>query len=588
VVGRLLIGGLVALVLAAPAAAQRVELMPGVTYGRGVQFTPHGPVALHVVTGPRPVGLYGLRPVLSNETVEGRETVSSMARRTAASATSVAVNADLFAWSSGHPSGIFMRDRVLAASPHGGRSSVGITDDGTLDVRRVEFFATWRGFGQRRTLNTFNQRPGPNGIALYTPAWGRATPAEPGAVTAVLSPFPAATPNTDLQAQVTEIRNGTATPIPSDGAVLVARGTTARRLAEEAPLGSWVTVRLIFRPGWDEVASAVGGGPVLVRNGGPVFRSFESFGAEHLLPRHPRTAVGQLADGRILLVVTDGRQPGYSVGMTNFELAQTMQRLGAVRASALDAGGSSTLAYDGTLLNRPSDRGGERPVASSLMLQYYGAIVDPPAQPVVSPNGDGVAERQTLSYKIVRPSFVTATLLAPDGSVAWSEQIERGPGRYPVVFPPAPSAELPDPKAAPEGTWQLKIDAVDEQGQPSTSTQRFSVDKTLSALRFDRGRLVVRARGTARLRAGVSVARASTVTVTVETKAGVPVARLLRKRVAAGRVHFAWNGRVSSGRRLAFGGAYVMRVRAANPVGTSELTRTFGVLRAAPLPKKRK
>ena len=98
-----------------------------------------------------------------------------------------------------------------------------------------------------------------------------------------------------------------------------------------------MTVRLIFRPGWDEVASAVGGGPVLIRNGGPVFRSFEAFGAEHLLPRNPRTAVGQLADGRILLVVTDGRQPGYSVGMTNFELAQTMQRLGAVRASALDA-----------------------------------------------------------------------------------------------------------------------------------------------------------------------------------------------------------------------------------------------------------
>ena len=181
-VGRLLIAGLLSLVLAAPAAAQRVELMPGVTYERGVQFTPHGPVALHVVTGPAPVGLYGLRPVLSNETVQGTETVSSMARRTSASATSVAVNGDLFAWSTGHPSGIFMRDRVLAATPHSGRSSVGVTDDGTLDVRRVEFFATWRGFGQRRTLNAFNQRPGPNGIALYTPAWGRSTPAEPGAV----------------------------------------------------------------------------------------------------------------------------------------------------------------------------------------------------------------------------------------------------------------------------------------------------------------------------------------------------------------------------------------------------------------------
>jgi hypothetical protein len=587
VVGRLLIGGLLALVLAASAAGQRVELMPGVTYDRDVQFTPHGPVSLHVVTGPAPVGLYGLRPVLSNETVEGRETVSSMSRRAALGATSVAVNADLFEWSSGHPSGIFMRDRVLAATPHGGRSSVGITEDGTLDVRRVEFFATWRGFGQRRTLNSFNQRPGANGIALYTPAWGRATPAEPGAVTAVLSPFPPATPNTDLQAQVTEIRNGSPTTIPPGGAVLVARGTAGQRLAAEAPLGSWVTVRLIFRPGWGEVVSAVGGGPVLVRDGTLVFRSYEAFGAEHLLPRNPRTAVGQLADGRIILVVTDGRQPGYSVGMTNFELAQTMHRLGAVRASALDAGGSSTLSFEGQVLNRPSDRSGERAVASSLMFQYYGALVVPPTQPVVSPNGDGVAERQTLSYKLVRPSFTTASLIAPDGSVAWSEQLDRAPGLYPVAFPPVPSPSLPDPKAAAEGNWQLKVEAVDDLGQTSISTQRFSVNNTLAALRFDRGRLVVRPRGKARLRAGVSLARPATVVVTVETKAGVPVARLLRKRVAAGRLLFAWNGRISGGRRLAYGGSYVMRVRATNAVGTAELTRTFGVLRAAPLPKNR-
>jgi hypothetical protein len=588
VVGRLLIGALLALVLAAPAAAQRVELMPGVAYERGVQFTPHGPVALHVVTGPRPTGLYALRPVLSNETVVGRETVSSMARRTALSATSVAINADMFEWTSGHPSGIFMRDRVLASTPHGGRSSVGITDDGTLDVRRVEFFGTWRGFGQRRTLNAFNQAPGPNGIALFTRSWGTSTPALPGAVSAVMAPFPPATPNTDLEGQVVAMRNGSPTAIPTDGAVLVARGTAAQRLAQDAPHGSWVTLRLIFRPAWSEIANAVGGGPVIVRNGGAVFRSFEVFAARQLLPRNPRTAIGQLADGRILLVVTDGRQPGYSVGMTNFELAQTMQRLGAVSASALDAGGSSTLAFEGELLNRPSDRAGERPVASSLMLQYYGAIVSPPAQVVVSPNGDGVAERQTLSYKIVRPSFVTASLVAPDGSVAWSEQLERLPGRYPVAFPPAPTTPGVPGGAPAEGAWQLKVEAVDDQGQTSASTQRFWVNNTLSALRFDRGRLVVRPRGTARLRAGVSLTRPATVVVMVETKAGIPVARLLRRRVEPGRLLFSWNGRTAGGRRLAYGGSYVMRVRAVNAVGTVELTRPFGVLRAAPLPRNRK
>jgi hypothetical protein len=589
VVRRAVIGGFLALVLAAPAAAQRTQLMPGVTYERGVQFTPHGPVSLHVVTAPQPTGLYALEPVLSNDTVEGRETVTSMQRRIATTATSVGVNADLFTWANGRPSGVYMRDRVLAAPPHGGRSSIGIRDDGTLDVRRVEFFATWRGFGQRRTLNGFNQPPGPNGIALYTPTWGRAVPAQPGAVTAVLADVPAATPNTDLQGQVVEIRNGSATTIPAGGAVLVARGTAGQRLRDEAPVGSWVTLRLIFRPAWSEVASAVGGGPVIVRDGKTVFRSFEAFGAEHLLPRNPRTAVGQLADGRILLVVTDGRQPGYSVGMTNFELAQTMTRLGAVRASALDAGGSSTLAFDGQLLNHPSDRAGERPIASSLQLQYFGAFVAPPQQAVLSPNGDGVAEQQALSYKLVRPSLVNVTLTGPDGAVAFGEQqVQRAPGRYTVAFPPAPTPEVPEPAAPAEGTWRLKVEAVDEEGQASDSSQTFAVNNTLAALRLTPGRLVVRAGGSKRLRAGVTLARGATVAVTVETRAGVPVATLLRKRVEPGRLLFSWTGRTAGGRRLAYGGSYLVRVRAKNELGTVELTRNFGVLRAAPLKAAKK
>ena len=594
-VRRVLIGGFLALAFAAPAAAQGVPLMPGVTYERGVQFTPHGPVALHVVTGPKPGGLWGLRPVLSNDAVEGRETVTSMEKRTAASATSVGINADLFQWANGHPSGIFLRDGVLAATPHSGRSSVGIADDGTLDVRRVEFFSTWRGFGQRRPLTAFNQVPAANGIALYTPSWGPATPAQPGSVEAVLAEFPPATPNVDLPGQVVDVRSGGKTAIPAGGAVLVARGTAAQKLTEEAPLGSWVTTRLIFRPAWDGVSNAVGGGPLLVRDGAAVFRSLEDFSPQQLLPRNPRTAIGQLADGRILLVVTDGRRPGYSVGMTNFELAQTMVRLGAVRASSLDTGGSSTLAFDGKLLNRPSDTYGERPIASSLMLQYYGVYAPAPKQTVLSPNGDGVAESQKLAYKVVRPSTVIATLTAPDGTVAWTEQLERKPGRYAVPFPP-PAVPEPAPGVAAakvvepaEGRWKLTVQAADDQGESSETTQAFRVNNTLSALRLTPARLVVRAGGHKRLRAGVGVSRPATVNVTVETHAGVTVARLLRKRVGVGRTTFAWDGRTFGGRKFAYGGGYLLRVQAKNSLGTVELTRPFSVLRAAPLkqPKRK-
>lgn len=586
---KLLIGGLLALVVAAPAAAERTALMPGVTYDRGVQFTPHGPVAIHVIVGPRPTGLYALRPTLSNETIQGTERVTAMQRRLSAGATMVGVNGDFFA-DSGRPSGVLMRDGVVESPPYGDRSSVGVAAEGTLDVRRVEFFGTWGGLGQRRTLNDLNQLPGANGVSLFTPSYGPATPVQPGTTEAVIFPFPPATANTDLSGPVIQIAGSGGTPIPQGGAVLVARGTAAQRLAEEAPVGTNVALRLIFRPEWTGVAQAVGGGPVLVRQGGPVFRAQEAFTSSQLSPRAPRTGVGQLSDGRVLLVVTDGRRPGYSVGMTNFELAQTLVRLGAVTGSALDGGGSTTLAFDGQLLNRPSDSSGERPTSTALQLMYYG-VYSAPVESVISPNGDGYAERQReLSYKVVRRSTVTATLTAPDGTPAYTETVEREPGTYPVAFPPVPpDPTLPPPEAPAEGRWRLDVSATDDLARTSTTSQAFTVNSTLGFAKVSRRTLVVRPGGTQTIRAGVTLTRPARVVASVETPSGVAVATIAIRRLKAGRFIAKWNGRTRGGTSLAYGGMHVIRFRAANSLGTVDLvTKPFRVIRAAPLPKKKR
>jgi len=587
VTGKLLIGGLLALAFAAPAAAAPTALMPGVTYERGVQFTPHGPVAIHVVRGPRPTGLYALRPVLSNETIEGTELVTSMQRRLSPSATMVGVNGDFFA-ASGRPSGVLMRGGVVDSPPFGDRSSLGVAPEGALDVRRIEFFGTWRGLGQRRTLNDLNQFPGPNGISLFTSTYGPATPAGGGTTEAVIFPLPPTTPNTDLTGPVIQVAGAGGTPIPQGGAVLVARGTAAARLAEEAVVGTNLTLRLIFRPEWTGITEAVGGGPVLVRTGGPVFRAQEAFTSSQLTPRNPRTAVGQLADGRILMVVTDGRRPGYSVGMTNFELAQTLVRLGAVTGSALDGGGSSTLAFDGSLLNRPSDPGGERPAANALQLMYYG-VYAPAPDAVISPNGDGVAEQQRqLSYKVVRPSTVTATLVAPGEVPAFTETVSRPPGTYPVAFPPAPANPLAAPAAPAEGRWRLDVTATDDLGRSSATSQPFTVNSTLGFAKLSRRSLVVRVRGTQTIQAGATLTRAARVTATVETSSGVRVATLAIRRAEAGRFASTWRGTTRGGRSLVYGGTYVIRFRAANELGTVDLVSApFRVIRAAPVPVKK-
>ena len=63
---------------------------------------------------------------------------------------------------------------------------------------------------------------------------------------------------------------------------------------------------------------------------------------------NPRTAIGQKADGTVLLLVTDGRGAGGHLGATARDLISIMQEYGAVNAANLDGGSSSAMYYDGT------------------------------------------------------------------------------------------------------------------------------------------------------------------------------------------------------------------------------------------------
>lgn len=564
---------MVALAFAAPANAARVTLMPGVAYERQVRFTPAGPAVLHILRAPRPGGLYALRPLLANDVLLGRETVTSMQRRAAASATVAGVNGNLFTWNEGLPTGMHMQSGVLKSPPHPLRSTVGVTDDGTLLVERVTMLGQWQGAGPRRALNGLNQRPGTQGTSLFTPAWGPTTPLMRSAVEVVLDPFPPAAPNTDLPGTVAAITLGGGTPIPPSGAVLMARGGAASRLAAEAVVGEQMTLRLVLRPEWGAVADAIGGGPVLVRDGQPVFQSLEAFSPSQLLPRNPRTGVGQLADGRLVFVVVDGRRPGYSVGVTTFELAQIFVGLGAVRASALDSGGSSTMAFDGKLLNRPSDPGGARAVADGLTLFYYGVNAPPATERVLSPNADGIGEVQTLSYKVVRRSTVTASIVGPDRTPRLTQTVERDPGVYRLTWAGRTGEGGPEL----EGRWRWVINAVDENGQHSAVERSFWLNTTLARLRT-RSVFRVRQRRSA-FRIGFRLANPARVRVTIETPFGTRMRTVVNRVMLPGTKTVRWDGRFGN-RRLAYRGLYLVRVVANNRYGPAELSRRFFVRRA--------
>jgi hypothetical protein len=550
------------------ASAPPLELLPGVTYERQAALTSHGPVVLNVVVGPRPGGLLTLEPALSNDIVPGSEPLTSIERRLSATATTLGVAGD-FGTTDGRPLGLVLRGGALLHQPLPTRASVGVDATGTLRAARVQLLGTWQGSGPRRLLSLVNGAPTGNQLALYTPAWGPTTPPANGTVEVVLQPFPPTTSPGELTGTVSVVAFGGGSVIPPDGVVLVARGSSATNLAAEAKVGQLVKLRLILKPDWTGVVDGIGGGPLLVSNGVAVFRPVEGFLGADLLARSARSAVGQRADGSIVLVTVDGGRSGTSVGMTSFELAQAMVRLGAVVAVGQVTGPQAAMAFNGTLLSRPAPA--EVPIADALLFVYRGVYV-PPVAPVLSPDGDGSADTVALSYKTVRPSQVTATLLGPDGGPRLADQGERAPQSYTFAWNGLTPAGAPDV----EGLYRWTVAATDDLGRQSSMERTFTLNRTLRAVRAVA--LLHTSAGTAQPAATYELTRAARVAVTVLSPQGVTVAQLPVQSLQPGKQTVAWDGRDVNAGTVA-PGRYTLSVTAVNDLGSVSQTAALAVRR---------
>jgi hypothetical protein len=239
--------------------------------------------------------------------------------------------------------------------------------------------------GESLRLDGVNQIRGAASLVLYTPRWGGTTRADGTGVEVFLAPesFPLRAGQThSARVRAVQVNVGDG-GIQSGAWVLSGSGPSAAALKALAP-GDTLRLRVAFDPPVAPGDQILGGGPRLIRNGVPgVEREGGSLGDAFAKTRHPRTAVGFNRE-RLFLFVADGRQPGYSAGMTLDELAGAMLALGCTEAVNLDGGGSSTLWVRGKVTNRPSD-GRERPVANGLLV--YSTAPRGEAVRLVGPDG---------------------------------------------------------------------------------------------------------------------------------------------------------------------------------------------------------
>jgi hypothetical protein len=166
--------------------------------------------------------------------------------------------------------------------------------------------------------------------------------------------------------------------IPQREAVLwIGSAPAVWGVRDEISQGDTILVFLGFHPSYRGVRSVVGGVGMIVSNGQAVDETVnmkERMSFMFFRARHPRTFVGIDRDTtRVFICTVDGRQAA-SVGMNYREMAETLIGLGVWNATNLDGGGSTTMVLLGKIVNTPSDKTGERPVANSLQI----IRIDPP------------------------------------------------------------------------------------------------------------------------------------------------------------------------------------------------------------------
>lgn len=270
-----------------------------------------------------------------------------------------AVNAEFALPGLDEPTGGMVVDGVVVRSAVPTHHEVMVSDDGALSTGQLQVVGRLVSTDlETVAIDSVNRSRGPDQVVLYTPTFADTTQTNDHGVEVVVrgTAGPIARASRTALVELVELRTGAAAPIPADGAVLSGHGRGATALtalwerAQAGTVSREVMLRLDVAPG---AAQAVGGTPVLVREGA---RYVSTSGNEFVTGRHPRTIVGWTADGEVLLATIDGRQPGYSEGLSLPEAADLMIQLGAVEALNLDGGGSTTFAVHGDVVNRPSDQ----------------------------------------------------------------------------------------------------------------------------------------------------------------------------------------------------------------------------------------
>ena len=280
------------------------------------------------------------------------------------------INADFFDTTTGIPIGIVINEGVFISS-NLGSPAIGFKADGSAIIGTPANAMYLKGEnGGTLRVSCFNKGRSKYNVCLYDENYGTSTKTTTQGTNIILERVDGEelVVNGDVKLRVVSITENTteAAAIGKNQMVLTASADCQTDIVSPFSVGEIVTFSVDAEESdWDDVMYAVGG-KVMLDNG-----AVDVTGSPTGI--NPRSAVGIKSDGTVVLYEVDGRQSGFSVGMTMNQLANEMLSLGCVDAINLDGGGSSAIIVQRTgedsygVVNSPSD-GSLRKCANYIML----------------------------------------------------------------------------------------------------------------------------------------------------------------------------------------------------------------------------
>jgi hypothetical protein len=313
--------------------------------------------------------LYELLAVKGGDSLTGRETMSSMVKRLSVNFDVAAgINTDFFMMGKGgEPINNMVSDGIVVKGLIGTdtdsyqlkntHAQFAVTDDNRFYIERFNLDSKLFFKGDSITVNRVNSVTDSGGVTIYNSYQGFIDEGIPlRLVSRNIDTLFLVYDNTG-SADIEYSLSWSSSPIES--------------LLKTITVEDTLVITLSFTPDYGRIKNSAGGWGKIVdrgKNTTPDTEKSEGIMSSFSLTKHPRSGIGFSADStKIYFITVDGRQEK-SRGVSLDEFAEIMINEGIYSGLNLDGGGSTTLVYNGRVVNNPSDKTGERLVGSGIVV----------------------------------------------------------------------------------------------------------------------------------------------------------------------------------------------------------------------------